>query len=84
MGDTNELFSSIDDLYKRLLPVIHTKVSELERIKFNVKDQDIWAYCVRNIWNNKDNLRIYEMVSDILNIDEIELNRFIKMRMDLK
>lgn len=76
-------FNSIDDLYKRLLPAMNTKIKELKRININVNNIDIWEYCLKNIWNNKNDLRIYEMVSDILNVDELELINYIKNRRSL-
>lgn len=79
MNDDNT-FSSVNELYRRLLPAINTKISELERIHFNVKNIDIWNYCVSNIWKKEKDLRMYKMVSDILNIDEIELNKFLNNR----
>lgn len=73
-------FNSIDDIYKRVLPAINTKLDELKRINFNVRNIDIWDYCVNCIWKNKNDLRIYEMVSDILNIDELKIRDFINNR----
>ena len=73
-------FSSVDELYKRLLPAINTKLAELKRIHFNVRNTDIWNYCVNNIWKKQSDLRIHEMVSDILNVDELALMEFLKNR----
>lgn len=73
-------FNSVDDLYKRLLPAINTKLSELKRIHIDARNTDIWNYCVTNIWKKRKDLRIHEMVSDILDIDELKLNEFIKSR----
>lgn len=74
---------ALDDLYKRLLPAINTKVDELKRIKFNVTNIDIWDYCI-NLWSNRKELRMYELVDDILNIDELKLNDFLKERRNKK
>lgn len=73
-------FNSLDDVYKRVLPAINTKLDELKRIHFNVRNIDIWDYCVKYMWRNRSDLRIYEMVSDILNVDELKLRDFIKDR----
>ncbi len=69
----NEIkFNSVKDLYNRCYPALSTKVSELKREKINdISEIDIWNYCARNIWNNKKDLRIYELVDDILNVDLI-------------
>lgn len=84
MADTynnEEKFNDINELYKRVLPALNTKVNELKREKINnVNSKDIWYYCVRNIWNNKKDLRIYDMVNDILNIDTLDIVLFVKRK----
>jgi len=79
MGDNIDKISSASDLYKRVLPAIETKISELKRenIKF-VDHLDIWNYCVENFWKNKSDLRIYEIVDDILNVDGLKVEIFIR------
>jgi len=77
--DNNEKFNSIDDLYKRVLPALQARVSELKRENYMYIDVlDIWNYCVENIWKNKTDLRIYELVNDILNVDGIKLEVYIR------
>ena len=77
--DNNERFSSISDLYKRMLPAMHAKVSELKRENFNFIDTlDIWNYAMTYIWKNKSDLRIYEMVDDVLNIDGMKLEMYVR------
>lgn len=73
-------FKNIADVYNRVLPAINTKIDELNRLHIKVRNIDIWDYCVKYIWNKKGDLRMYEMVSDILNIDEIKLIEFINNR----
>lgn len=78
MGDL-EKFSGVDELYKRVLPALQTKISELKREKIEyIKAIDIWQYCIENIWKNKSDLRIYELVDDILNVDSLKLELYIK------
>lgn len=72
-------FNSINDLYKRILPSINTKIDDLKREKItDIKADDIWRYCVNKKWKNKTDLRIYEMVDDILNIDILDLKLYLK------
>lgn len=77
--DNIEKINTITDLYKRVLPALKTKVSELKRenIPF-VKELDIWNYCIKNKWNNKKDLRIYEMVDDILNVDGLNIEIYVR------
>ena len=70
--------TSIEELYKRLLPAINTKLAELKRENItNIQKLDIWNYCVANLWKKKRDLRIYEMVDDILNLDNLKLSLFV-------
>lgn len=74
-------FKSLEELYNRLTPAINTKITELRRNGYNnIKNIDIWLYCIENNWNKKRDLRIHEMVNDILNIDEFKLNIFLKRK----
>ncbi len=78
MAMTEEKFMDVNELYKRISPALNTKVSELKRIKINVSKRNIWEYCLKNIWSFKKDLRIYEMVDDILNISVEALVSFLK------
>jgi hypothetical protein len=76
-----EKFDSITELYKRLLPALHTKIDEMQKMNIiNIKDIDLWDYCVNNCWKDKENLRLYEMVNDILKVDPLELQLFVRNR----
>ena len=58
-----------NEIYQRLLPALNAKVDELKRMKVIIDPVDIWNYCVTNIWNKKEELRMYELVNDILQLD---------------
>ena len=70
-------FSSLEELYNRLKPALKTKVDELSRIKFNIKENDIWKYLTKTKWTTASGLSLYQMVDDIMNVDLLELNEFI-------
>ncbi len=77
-----DTFNSISDLYKRVLPALNTRLAELKREKITYIDTiDIWNYCINNCWRNKKNLRIYELVSDILNVDSLELIMYVRKKL---
>ena len=81
MALNEEKFASLNELYRRILPALQTKVDELKRAKVNfISCQDIFQYCMDNKWVNKKNLRIYEMVDDILNIDILNLEVYVRKR----
>lgn len=75
---SSEKFDSVEELYKRILPAINTKISELKRKNIFVNALDIWNYCVDVNWKNKKDLRIYKLVDDILNLNEFELQMYVK------
>lgn len=77
MANTDN-FNSVEELYKRLLPALNTKINELKRKHITVTTIDIWNYCLENNWKNERDLRIYKMVDNILNLDELRFYRYIK------
>ena len=76
-----EKYNNVNELYMRILPALKTKVAELKREKiYYINEKDIWNYCVENIWQNKKDLRIYELVDNILNIDAMNLDIYLKKK----
>lgn len=71
-----EKFETINDLYKKILPALKTRSEELKRKKVYISPIDIWVYCTNNIWKNKKDLRMHELVSDILYVDEVKLKKY--------
>ena len=78
----NIKFNSLEDLYKRLIPAMETKVNELKRngIKY-IKVEDIWDYLRLNVWNKSKDLTLSKCVDDILNTSDIEYRKYIKNKM---
>lgn len=78
-------FNSLEELYKRLLPALRSKVKELKRNNFNyIKEEDIWNYFKKIKWTNCKTLTLFDMVNDVLNtpnekIDEYVKNEFAKI-----
>lgn len=80
MAIANDKFSSVDELYVRLLPALNTKVCEIKRLKIDyIKELNVWDYCINVIWKNKKDIRLYEMVNDILNIKPFDLIKYIRI-----
>ncbi len=76
-------FSSLNELYERLIPALNVKVNELIRNKYNyIKKEDIWNYLKDNKWSNARNLTLADMVDDILYCDNIELDKYLKSKMN--
>ena len=74
----NVEFNSIKELYKRLEPALLAKVAELRRSDINyIKKEDIWNYLKVHKWSKASNLLLYQMVDDILNIDNVLLDNYV-------
>ena len=73
-----------EKLYNYLLPVLESKIKEFKVLGMvYVSKEDIWDYFKNNIWVNKEDLRLCDLVSDILNtrikdIDEYIINKKIE------
>ncbi len=72
-------FNNLKELYDRLLPALNTKVTELKRYDLDyIKVEDIWNYLRLSKWSKANNLLLYQMVDDILNLDNEEIDEFVK------
>lgn len=72
-------FNSIKELYERLLPALKTKVTELKRNDLDyIKVEDIWNYLKETKWKSANNLLLYQMVDDILKLDNNEIDEYVK------
>lgn len=72
-------FNSLKELYDRLLPALNTKVTELKRYDLDyIKVEDIWNYLRLSKWSKANNLLLYQMVDDILNLDNEKIDEFVK------
>ena len=72
-------FTSIQELYQRLLPALKTKTAEIKRLKiFSITESLVFEYCLENFWRSKKDLRLHEMVDDILKVDAIKLIEYLK------
>ncbi len=71
--------NTINELYKRLTPALRMKSSEVNRMcKSRLTNIDIWNYLIVNKWKNKKDLRLYELVSDILDCDSLEIIKYTR------
>jgi len=72
-------FNSIKELYDRLTPALEAKLAELKRNDlFYVKKDDIWNYLKETKWRSAENLLLYQMVDDILNLDNTIIDNYVK------
>ena len=75
-------FNSVEDLYKRVRPALTSKVRELKRNNIIlVKEEDIWNYLIETKWRTGKGLELFNIVDDILNIDNKELEHYVINKM---
>lgn len=70
-------FNNVQELYDLLLPALETKEIQLRRNDYlGLSKKDIFNYLKDNKWKNDRNFHIHQMVSDILELDNDELNSY--------
>jgi hypothetical protein len=76
-------FGSLEELYKRVKPALKTKEEEMHRSGFNyIKDKDVWNYLKEVKWKISRNLDLYQIVSDVLNTDNILIDSYLKDKLN--
>ena len=74
-------FKSVKDLYKRLKPALEAKTNELKRKDLDyIREEDIWNYLKSTKWESAKDLLLYEMVDDILKLNDKEIDEYVKNR----
>lgn len=72
-------FTNLKDLYDRLTPALKSKKDELIRLGCDyITELDIWNYLKDKKWKNSYNLLLYQMVDDILNVENIVIMDYYK------
>ncbi|MBR2587799.1 MAG: hypothetical protein IKD77_01160 [Bacilli bacterium] len=75
-------FNSANELYQRLIPALKTKVTDLRRAGYDyLTIEDVWNYLKESKWKESRNLALHEMVSDILNSENIVIDDYFKHKM---
>ena len=78
-------FNSLEELYKRIKPALRTKKEEMRRAGYiYIKEEDIWNYLKEVKWINSKNLSLYTMVSDVLNADNMLIDKYLKDKLTLR
>ena len=72
-------FDNVEELYDRLKSALNTKIVELKRNDLDyIKPEHIWNYLKEEKWKKSKDLRLYQMVDDILNLDEGIIDEYVK------
>lgn len=70
-------FETLNELYNRIYPAFNTKKNELLQKGISVKELDLWNYLKDSKWSKSTNLKIYDMVTDIMSLQEDEIRKYI-------
>ena len=76
------VFSSQEELYKRVLPALRSKKKLLSKDGFkSIELSEIWDY-MRNVkWSSSFGLELCDMVDDILNVSNVDISEYcLKVR----
>lgn len=78
-------FNSLEELYKRIRPALKTKKEEMKRSGLiYIKEEDIWNYLKEKKWINSKNLSLYQMVNDVLNADNMLIDKYLKEKLNMR
>lgn len=76
-------FNSLEELYERIKPALHTKREEMKRAGYAyIKTEDIWNCLKETVWKKSHNLSLHQMVSDILNIENAQIDAYLKEKLN--
>lgn len=76
-----EKFSSVADLYNRVLPALKSKRKEFQMNNLGfITEKEIWNYLREKNWSKKANLTLFDIVNDILNMSEKEILEYINLK----
>lgn len=77
-------FNSLEELYNRIKPALMAKVEELKRNDLNyIKEEDVWNYLKEIKWKDSSDLKLYQMVSDVLNADNLSIDEYLKKKLNM-
>ena len=72
-------FKNLTELYERILPALKSKTREIHKKGMDyIHEEDIWNYLKNYKWTTSRSLDLGDMVNDIFNIEEKELDRYVK------
>lgn len=78
-------FENINDLYKRILPALRSKVSELRKNNVSyITEADIWKFLATHVWKKKRDLEFYEMVDSIISLSLEDMDDYLVDKLESK
>ena len=75
-------FRTKEELYNRVLPALYSKIKEVRKLGMrNITEKDIWNYLVENEWKKRVNLELFDLINDILYVDNYKLHDYVNEKM---
>ena len=71
-------YNTQEELFKSLKGAFNVKLRMIKKEYHYIKMVDIWNYLKINKWCKDKNLSISEMVNDIIDVDIIKVDLFLK------
>ena len=69
------------DLYRRIRPAMYVKIKEIKKNNhINVSYDELFSYLEDYVWRRRNNLTLYDIVIDILNLEVNELFAYLEVR----
>lgn len=79
----NTEFTTLEQLYERIKPALRTKMREMKKMGYSyIKEEDIWNYLKEIKWVSSKNLLLFEMVSDVLNVDNENIDSYVRQKLN--
>ncbi len=79
----NTEFTTLEQLYERLKPALRTKMREMRSLGYAyIREEDIWNYLKEVKWINSKNLLLFEMVRDVLNVDNGSVDSYVRQKLN--
>lgn len=71
-------FKDKEELYSKVMPALFSKVKETRRLGLRyISEKDVWNYLVENEWSKRNDLELYDLISDILSVDNYRLYDYV-------
>lgn len=70
-------FKNLQELKERINPALDMKIKELKTKNYNlITKEDIWNYLKNNKWKNSNDLTLYDIINDIMNIEDEKIEAY--------
>ncbi len=72
-----EEIHSQKELFQKVMPALQARKSEFSRLGHEVDIYDIWYYLMNEKWKFGNDLRLSDIVHDIMHVDYLEMKSYL-------